>query len=75
MLDSGHLGPVLPPKGTNTKDRKILHVQFVTNILNDMKDSTIAIFTDGSSIINPGPTGSGTVIFRAGINKPPIKLE
>ena len=40
-----------------------------------MKDSIIAIFTDGSSIINPGPTGLGTVIFRAGINKPPIKLE
>ena len=39
-----------------------------------MKDSTIVIFTDCSSFINPGPTGTGAVIFRAGMNKPPIKL-
>ena len=39
-----------------------------------MKDSTITIFTDGSSLINPGPTGAGAEIFRAGMNKPPIKL-
>ena len=56
------------------KDRKTLHIQFVTKLLNDMKDSTNAIFTDGSSLINPGPTGAGAVIFRAGMNKPPIKL-
>ena len=39
-----------------------------------MKDSKIAIFTDGSSLVNPGPTGAGSVIFRVGANKPPIKL-
>ena len=39
-----------------------------------MKDSTIAVFTDGSSLINPGPTDAGAVIFSAGMNKPPIKL-
>ena len=39
-----------------------------------MKDSTIAIITDCSSFINPGPTGTGAVIFRAGMNEPPIKL-
>ena len=39
-----------------------------------MKDSTTAMFTGGSSLINPGPTGAGTVIFSAGMNKPPIKL-
>ena len=39
-----------------------------------MKDSTIAIITDCSSFINPGPTGAGAVIFRAGMNEPPIKL-
>ena len=47
---------------------------FVTKLINYIKDSTIAIFTDGSSLINPGPTGAGAVIFRAGMNKPPIKL-
>ena len=39
-----------------------------------MKDSTIAIFTDGSSLTNPSPVGAGAVIIRAGINKWPIKL-
>ena len=39
-----------------------------------MKDSTIAIFTDGSSLIYPGPTGAGAVISSAGMNKPPIRL-
>ena len=39
-----------------------------------MKDSTTAIFTDGSSLINPGPPGPRAVTFRAGMNEPPIKL-
>ena len=39
-----------------------------------MKDSSFAIFTDGSSLINPEPTGAGAVILRAGMNKPPSKL-
>ena len=66
--------PELPPTDTNSADRKTLHIQFVTKLLNDMKDSTIAIFTDGSSLIYPGPTGAGAVISSAGMNKPPIKF-
>ena len=68
------VGPELPPTDTDSEDRKTLHIQFVTMLLKDMKDSTIAIFTDGSSLINPGPTCAGEVVFRAGMNKPPIKL-
>ena len=68
------VGPELPLTDTNSEDRKTLHFQFVTKLLNDMKDSTVATFTDDSSLINPGPTVSGTVIFSAGMNKPPIKL-
>ena len=41
-----------------------------------MKDSTTSIFTDGSSLINPTErTGAKTVIFRTGVNEPPIKLS
>ena len=41
-----------------------------------MKDSTISIFTDGSSLINPTErTGAKAVIFRTGVNEPPIKLS
>lgn len=55
--------------------RKTLYIQFVTKVLNDMRSSTISIFSSsGSSLRNPGPTGTGAVILRAGINKPPIKL-
>ena len=68
------VGTKLPPTDTKSEDRKTLHIQFVTKLLNDMKDCTIAIFTDDSSLINPGPTGAGAVIFRVGMNEPPIKL-
>ena len=55
--------------------RKTLYIQFVTKVLNDMRSSTISIFSSsGSSLRNPGPTGTGAVILRAAINKPPIKL-
>ena len=57
------VGPGLPLTDTNSKDRKTLHIQFATKLLNDMKDSTIAIFADGSSSRNPGPIGAGAVIF------------
>ena len=53
------VGPQLPPTDPNSADTKTLHIQFVTKLLNDMKDNTIAIFTDVSSLINPGPTGAG----------------
>ena len=69
------VGPELLPTGINSEDRKTLHIQFVTKLLNDMKDSTIAIFTNGSSLINPGPTSVRTVIFTARMNKPTIKVS
>ena len=68
------VGPELLLTGINSEDRKTLHIQFVAKLLNDMKDSTIAIFTNGSSLINPGPTSVRTVIFTARMNKPTIKL-
>ena len=41
-----------------------------------MKDSTTSIFTDGRSLINPTEhTGAKAVIFRTGVNEPPIKLS
>ena len=69
------VGPELTLTDTNSEDRKTLYIQFITKLLHYTKDSAIAIFTDGSSLINPGPTGAGTLIFRAGtINKSPVKL-
>ena len=54
--------------------RKTLYIQFVTKVLHDMRSSTISIFICGSSLINPGPTGTGAITLTAGMNKPPIKL-
>ena len=68
------VGPELPSTDTNSEARKPSHIQFVTKLLNDIKESTIAIFTDGNSLINPGPTNAGAVIYSADMNKPPIKL-
>ena len=39
-----------------------------------MKGTTIAIFIDGNHLTNPGPAGAGAVIFRPGMNKPPLNL-
>ena len=43
--------------------------------MQSLKENTVTIFTDGSSSINPGPTGAGAVIFRAGMNEPPTTIE
>ena len=63
------VGPELPSSDTNSEDRKPLHIQFATKLLNDIKESTIAIFTDGNSLINPGPTDAGAVIYSADMSR------
>ena len=39
-----------------------------------MNENTEAIFTEGSCIGNPGPTGAGAVNFKNDLNKTAIKL-
>ena len=68
------VGLQLSQSNINSEGRKTLHIHFVTKLLNDMKDSTPATLTDGSSLINARPTGAGVVIFGANINESPVKL-
>ena len=39
-----------------------------------MKNSATSIFTDGSTLLNPGPSRAGALILSTGMNKPPIKI-
>ena len=47
---------------------------FINQQIQKIPSNTIVIFTDGSSQNNPGPTGAGAVIFKDGMNKPPLKF-
>ena len=66
--------PEPSPTDINSENRKPLNIHFVTELLSDMKGTTIAIFIDGNHLTNPGPAGAGAVIFRPGMNKPPLNL-
>ena len=48
--------------------------EFINNQIKKFPNDTIVIFTDGSCANNPGPTGAGSLIFKDGINNPPIKF-
>ena len=37
-------------------------------------NKTVAVFTDGSAQLNPGPTGSGVIFKKQGWNSTPIKI-
>ena len=48
--------------------------EFINNQIKKFPNDTIVIFTDRSCANNPGPTGAGSLIFKDGINNPPIKF-
>ena len=48
--------------------------EYINNQIKKFPNDTIVIFTDGSCANNPGPTGARSLIFKDGINNPPIKF-
>ena len=46
---------------------------FINNQIQKFPNDTIVIFTDGSCQNNRGPTGAGSLVFKDGIDNPPIK--
>ena len=46
---------------------KTAHGENINDVLS--KTESVAVFTDGSALGNPGPTGSGAVIYYHGQNK------
>ena len=57
-----------------TKDKRKDN-NFINNQIQKFPNDTIIIFTDGSCQNNPGPTGAGSLVFKDGINNPPIKFS
>ena len=56
-----------------TKDKRKDN-NFINNQIKKFPNNTIVIFRDGSCQNNPGLTGAGSLVFRDGINYPPIKF-
>ena len=46
---------------------------FINNQIQKFPNDTIVIFADGSCQNNRGPTGAGSLVFKDGIDNPPIK--
>ena len=59
----------------NFKLNKDHQMENVNEILNRCSNNEIIIFTDGSTIGNPGPTGAGAVIYLNGYMCSPILLK
>ena len=57
---------VLPNEEESTEE-------YINNLQKDTSDKSMLIFTDGFAQINPGPTGSPTVIKKQGLESAPIK--
>ena len=44
-------------------------------VLKEVKEDCVAVFTDGSALGNPGPTGAGAVIYLNGLQSDPIGIK
>ena len=47
-------------------------VNNVKEILSQIKENEVVIFTDGSALGNPGPTGAGALVYLNGYQSSPI---
>ena len=52
---------------------KTAHGENINDVLS--KTESVAVFTDGSALGNPGPTGSGAVIYYHGLEQEPVCLS
>ena len=59
----------------NFVNSKNVHVENIREKLKQIKEDEIMIFTDGSALGNPGPTGAGAVIYMNGYHTSPILLK
>ena len=56
----------------NTKSRQEENVR---EVLHNTDDRDVFVFTDGSALGNPGPTGAGAVVYLNGYQLMPILLK
>ena len=57
---------------TNSKEEQEENIR---EFLNQSTDQDVLLFTDGSALGNPGPTGDGAVAYIDGYNSSPILLK
>lgn len=55
--------------------RKDDQVEAMQAILNDCQEHGVLLFTDGSSLGNPGPTGAGAAVYLQGYRSNPVLLK
>ena len=54
---------------------KTVQEENIKLILDNLEPGTVSVFTDGSALGNPGPTGAGAVIYHDGLDKEPICIS
>ena len=47
----------------------------ISDVISKIDSECVAVFTDGSALGNPGPTGSGAVIYYQGLDQEPVCLS
>ena len=63
---------VLTEEFQNTKSRQEENVR---EMLDNTDDRDVLVFTDGSALGNPGPTGAGAVVYLDGYQSVPVLLK
>ena len=56
----------------NSKDEQTVNIR---DFLNKCTDREVLLFTDGSALGNPGPTGAGAVAYVDGYNCSPVLMK
>ena len=56
----------------NTKEDQEVNIR---EVLDQCSSQDVLLFTDGSALTNPGPTGAGAVIYLDGFSTSPILLQ
>ena len=65
-------GKVDTPDFENSKD---IQEENMRELLQQITQEEIVIFTDGSALGNPGPTGAGAVVYLNGYQSVPVLLK
>ena len=57
------------------KNTKSVQEENIRELLHSMNRENVIVFTDGSALSNPGPTGAGAVFYLEGYQSSPVLLK
>ena len=57
------------------KNTKSVQEDNIRELLQTMNRGNVIVFTDGSALSNPGPTGAGAVVYLEGYQSSPVLLK